>query len=42
MRRDGYVRPRAKAFAASRPFERVMWSVGIVLSGALIALAWLS
>jgi hypothetical protein len=42
MQRDGYVRPRAKVFAASQPFEPVMWSIGIVLSGAIISLAWLS
>jgi hypothetical protein len=42
MRRDGYVKPRAKVFAASQPFEPVMWSIGIVLSAAIISLAWLS
>jgi hypothetical protein len=40
MRRD-YVKPRAKVFAAS-PFEPVMWSIGIMLSAAIISLAWLS
>jgi hypothetical protein len=42
MRRDGYVKPRAKVFAASQPFEPVMWSIGIVLSAAIISLAWQS
>jgi hypothetical protein len=39
MRRDGYVKPRAKIFAASQPFEPVMWSIGIALSGAMISLS---
>ena len=38
MRRDRYV----KLLAASQPFELVMWSIGIVLSAAIISLAWLS
>jgi hypothetical protein len=36
------VKPRAKVFAASQPFEPVMWSIGIVLTAAIISLAWLS
>ena len=33
-------KPRAKVFARL-PFEPVMWSIGILLSGAIISLAWL-
>jgi hypothetical protein len=40
MRRDGY--PPATVLAASQPFEPVMWSIGIMLSAAIISLAWLS
>jgi hypothetical protein len=36
MRRDRYVRPRAKVFIG-HPFELVMWSIGILLSGAITA-----
>jgi hypothetical protein len=42
MRRDRYVKPRAKVFAASQPFEPVMWSIGIVLSAAIVSFGWLS
>jgi hypothetical protein len=42
MRRDESVKPRAKVFAASQPFEPVMWSIGVALSAAIISLAWLS
>jgi len=42
MRRDEYVKPRANVLAASQSFEPVMWSIGIVLSAAIISLAWLS
>ena len=37
MRRDRYVRPRAKVFTG-HPFEPVMWPIGILLSGAITAL----
>jgi hypothetical protein len=37
MRRDRYVRPRAKVFTGY-PFEPVMWSIGILLIGAITAL----
>jgi hypothetical protein len=42
MRRDGYVKPYAKVFAVSQPFEPVMWSIGVVLSAAMISIGWLS
>jgi hypothetical protein len=32
-------KPRAKVFAGQ---PSVMWSIGILLSGAMISLAWLS
>ena len=37
MRRDRYVRPRAKVFTG-HSFEPVMWPIGILLSGAITAL----
>ena len=37
MRRDRYVRPRAKVFTG-HPFEPVMCPIGILLSGAITAL----
>jgi hypothetical protein len=41
MRRDRYVKLHAKVFVG-QPFEPVMWSIAILLSGAIISLAWLS
>jgi hypothetical protein len=42
MQRQGHVKPRMKAIAASEPFEPIMWAIGIMLSAAIISLAWLS
>jgi hypothetical protein len=42
MQRRVQVKPRMKVIAAPETFEPIMWAIGIVLSAAIISLAWLS